>query len=452
MSKISDISATYLVRKRISEEASVPAEPWPIPSSWKWARMSDIATIVGGGTPKTSVASYFGGDIPWITPADLSGYTKKYIANGERNITSSGLENSGARLMPAGTVLFSSRAPIGYVAIASRPVATNQGFKSFVLKNGLLPDYVYYWLQRAKDFALKLASGTTFLEISGKKTAEIPIPIPPLNEQFRIVAEIEEQLNHLEAGIAALKRMQANLKRYHEAVLSAAIYGDLVGRASEGQWPNREIRSLAAEEANSIVDGPFGSKLKTEHYTASGPRVIRLQNIGDGRFVNEKAHISNAHFASLSKHRVYPGDLVIAALGETLPRACFIPDDIGPAIVKADCIRFKAGSAVLGKYLLYALNAHPTRQATKARMHGIGRPRLNLSEIKSIIVPVPPIAEQHRIVDEVEHRLSVVEELDAQTSADLVRADRLRQSILQKAFTERRVALKAVHTVVPITQ
>jgi len=111
------------------------------------------------------------------------------------------------------------------------------------------------------------------------------------------------------------------------------------------------LAELAADEPNAITDGPFGSKLKTEHYTDAGPRVIRLQNIGDAVFVDARAHISEEHYSSLQKHRVFPGDLVIAALGESPPRSCMVPDWLGPAIVKADCIRFKAGPKVLPKFV-----------------------------------------------------------------------------------------------------
>jgi type I restriction enzyme S subunit len=218
-------------------------------------------------------------------------------------------------------------------------------------------------------------------------------------------------------------------------VISAAIGGkSLAGTVCSTPWDWHEIHDLAAKDSNSITDGLFGSKLKTEHYTVSGPRVIRLQNVGDGVFVDEKAHISPDHFASLSKHRVYPGDLVIAALGETLPRACLVPDTLGPAIVKADCIRFKPGGKVLSKYLMYALNAAQTRRATKARLHGVGRPRLNLGEIKSIVVPVPPLSTQEVIVAEVERRLSTADEGEAQIDASLRRPEALRQAILKRAF------------------
>jgi len=151
--------------------------------------------------------------------------------------------------MPAGTVLFSSRAPIGYVAIAANPVSTNQGFKSFVLREGLEPEYVYYYLQRAKGLALELASGTTFLEISGKQTAKIPFVVAPREEQHRIVEAIESYLTRLDAAVASLKRAQQNLKRYRASVLKAAVEGRLV--PTEAELAKKEGRSY--EPASELL-------------------------------------------------------------------------------------------------------------------------------------------------------------------------------------------------------
>jgi len=145
---------------------------------------------------------------------------------------------------------------------------------------------------------------------------------------------------------------------------------------------------LAAHEERSITDGPFGSNLKTSHYTDSGPRVVRLQNIGDGVFIDEKAHISRERYQLLKDHAVYGGDLVIRALGTPAPRACKIPDSLGPAIVKADCIRFKVASEFISAdYVLWALNSPPVQERTGKMIHGIGRPRLKLGEVKSIALP-----------------------------------------------------------------
>lgn len=463
--------------------------PWQLPGTWTWAESRDIAHIVGGGTPRTDDATNFDdGDIPWITPADLSGYKEKYISYGARNITRRGLENSGARLMPKGALLFSSRAPIGYVAIAANPVSTNQGFKSFILHSSITSDYAYYYLQRAKDLAVALSSGTTFREISGAKAALIPFPLAPTSEQQRIVAEIEKQFTRLDAAVAALNRAKANLKRYRASVLKAACEGRLV--STEAELAHREGRSyepasellnrilaerrdhsfsdrgknkakqdklkqlemiqlsdlpegwawttvgeLTALEQNSITDGPFGSNLKTNHYTTVGPRVIRLQNIGDGAFIDAEAHISKEHYEKLAKHRVFAGDIVIAALGERPPRCCVIPPTVGEAIVKADCIRFKAASnAALSLFLNLVLNAEPTKARMAQIVHGVGRPRLNLTEIKAIPIPLPPIDEQQRIVLEAERRLSIIDEMEMQFHACLQRSEGLRQAILKRAF------------------
>lgn len=203
------------------------SDPWPIPRSWAWARTESIAAIVGGGTPDTQRNDYFGGDIAWLTPADLSGYTAKHVASGARSLTEAGYQHSGAQMMPAGTVVFSSRAPIGYVAIASSSICTNQGFKSFVPEPGISSDYLYYYLHRAKPLAMELASGTTFLEISGKRAAALPVPVPSLSEQKRIAEKLDELLSDLDAGVAALERVRTKLKHYRSAVLKAAVEGAL---------------------------------------------------------------------------------------------------------------------------------------------------------------------------------------------------------------------------------
>ena len=191
--------------------------------------MGDVSRIVGGGTPKTSDSSNFsGGKIPWITPADLSNYKDKFITDGARSITDRGFKTSSARLLPPGSVLLSSRAPIGYVAIAAQPVTTNQGFKSFILLDGVDASYVYYYLLRSKELIDGLGVGTTFKELSGARAARIPFPLAPLPEQRRIVAEIEKQFSRLDASVEALKRAQANLKRYRSSVLKMACEGTLV--------------------------------------------------------------------------------------------------------------------------------------------------------------------------------------------------------------------------------
>ncbi len=161
-------------------------------SELKSCLIGDVAEIIGGGTPSTKNEENFGGDIAWITPKDLSDHDAMYISKGERSITSIGLENSSAKLLPANSILFTSRAPIGYVALAKNEIATNQGFKSLVLKDDNDPKFFYYLLKNITPQIKSYASGSTFQEISGKVLSTITIKIPSANIQKRIGEFIEE--------------------------------------------------------------------------------------------------------------------------------------------------------------------------------------------------------------------------------------------------------------------
>ena len=273
-----------------SEEIPTPtdlSDLWAIPDSWKWLEMADVATIVGGGTPKTFDPENFdGGEISWITPADLSAYTEKYIARGARNITEQGLKGSSARLLPINTVLFSSRAPIGYVAIASQPVTTNQGFKSFVLPKSIDPSFVYYYLKCAKEEIETLGGGTTFKEISGAVAAKIPLVLAPLAEQGRIVAEIETQFTRLDASVAALRRAQANLKRYRASVPQGSLRGPPGphrGGAGPLRGPRVRVRRRPAGPHPGRAPSPLGVAGEAAGQVPGSLRPGRLRLTGIAR-------------------------------------------------------------------------------------------------------------------------------------------------------------------------
>lgn len=199
-------------------------------------------------------------------------------------------------------------------------------------------------------------------------------------------------------------------------------------------WPMTKLEDFAADEPRSITDGPFGSNLKTAHYTEHGPRVIRLQNIGNSRFIDEPAHISEEHYSKLRAHSAEAGDVVVASLGNELPRACTVPSWLGPAIVKADCIRLRPAEDVDGRYVMYMLNAPQSRDAVKEMIHGVGRPRLGLRVIRNIEIPRAPLEEQERIVEAIEEQLS---RLDAGVES-LQRAGRnlarMRRSVVMSVF------------------
>ena len=193
----------------------VEQEPFEIPETWQWLRLGDVSAIVGGGTPRSGESSFSsdGQDIPWLTPADMRRQPSRYISRGERDITSEGLSRSSAQMLPAGSVLFSSRAPIGHVGIAANPLSTNQGFKSCVPYISAMSDYLYVFLKYAGPGIDAQATGTTFKEVAGKEFALIPVPIAPLAEQHRIVAKVDELMgliDRLEQHLVAKEETQGD--------------------------------------------------------------------------------------------------------------------------------------------------------------------------------------------------------------------------------------------------
>ena len=175
-------------------EISEDEKPFELPVGWEWVTLATIGEIVGGGTPTSDNPQYWSTEgIKWLTPADLNGFKGKYISSGARDITAAGLASSSAKLMPKGTVLFSSRAPIGYVAISNAELSTNQGFKSCVPYIKESAEYIYYFLLSAAKKIDEMASGTTFKEVSGAIVSKVLLPLPPLNEQLKIV-EVTDDL------------------------------------------------------------------------------------------------------------------------------------------------------------------------------------------------------------------------------------------------------------------
>ena len=453
--------------------------PQALPEGWVWVRMGEVSTIVGGGTPSTSDSANFEkGQIPWITPSDLSGYADKLISRGARNITERGLQKSSARMLPRESVLMSSRAPIGYVVIASVPLATNQGFKSFILSSGIDSNFVYYLLLRSKEEIQALGVGTTFKEVSATKAATIPLPLPPLAEQRRIVAEIEKQFTRLDASVAALKRVQANLKRYRASVLKAACEGKLVPieaelARSEGrdyepadqllerilserralreaqEKRGRKYKEPVAPDTSDLPGLPDGwvwttlpqlgelNRGKSKHRPRNDPRLLGgsypFVQTGDIRHSQGLVtrHSQTYTEFGLAQSRLWPSGTLcitiaanIAETGILSYPACF-PDSVVGFVCYDD--------PVISKFLEFFVRTE--REGLERFAPATAQKNLNLKVLSDLAVPLPPLAEQHRLVAEVERLLSVINQTETTVEANLTRAERLRQSILKEAFS-----------------
>lgn len=238
---------------------------------WARVKLSDIGSVVGGATPSTSVEKYYGGEIAWVTPKDLSSFSGRYIECGERNITEEGLNSCSAQLLPAGSVLFSSRAPIGYVAIAKNPIATNQGFKSLVPDTKKVDSlFMYYLLKYNKNRIEAMGSGTTFKEVSGATMKNIEVNLPPLAEQKRIAAI----LGALDDKIELNRRINANLEEQAQALFKSWFVDN------DSQLGNYQTKSLT--DIAQYLNGLAMQKFPPVSLQNSLP-VLKIKELGYGQ-------------------------------------------------------------------------------------------------------------------------------------------------------------------------
>lgn len=260
--------------------------PFKLPNGWSWCRLNALGEIVGGGTPKTNVPENWNGTIPWLTPADMKLITSKYASKGERSISETGLNSSSAKLMPKNTILYSSRAPIGYIAIAANEICTNQGFKSLVPINNKMVDYIYYCLQQRTNDIKKRASGTTFKEISGKEFGYTLIPLPPLNEQIRITGKIEKLIpkvrrySSLKLKTDELQNRTPNLLK--KSILQYAIQGKLVKQNPDDEPASELIKRIRLEKEKLIKSGKL-KKDKNESYIYRGSDNSYYEKFQNGK-------------------------------------------------------------------------------------------------------------------------------------------------------------------------
>jgi len=198
-----------------------------IPEHWEIKPLKRIFKIVNGGTPSSSEESYWNGDITWITPNDLSNLTEIYIKDSERKITKDGLHNCSAKIVPKGSIVISTRAPIGYVAIAGVDLCTNQGCKSLVAINKVNPKYFYYWISSISFYLNVLGQGTTFMELSNNNLSMVELLIPLLSEQEKIASFLDQKTAEIDDLIFDINTQIQKLKEYRQSLISEAVTGKI---------------------------------------------------------------------------------------------------------------------------------------------------------------------------------------------------------------------------------
>jgi type I restriction enzyme, S subunit len=395
-----------------------------LPPGWAAATLGDLCEVVSGSTPRTTVPQYWGGDVAWITPDDLSRQRSKTIAKGARNITQTGYESCSTRLVPPGTVLYTSRAPIGYVAIAVGPVCTNQGFKSFVPSEALTSDYLYWFLVHATPAIRELGSGTTFPELSKAAAKSIRVPVSPLNEQRRIVAAIEEQFSRLDAAEASLRRAQTNLQPLRSSVVTSSI---------EGEWPRLRWKEVGRAQN--------GRAFPSRDYSADGVKLLRPGNLhASGRVVwtpDNTRRLPASYEQQRPELVVGPKELVMNLTAQSLKdeflgRVCLT----GPGehcLLNQRLARLTPHEAD-PKYLLYVFKTRPFRRFVDSLNKGSLIQHMFISQLDEFEVPLPPLEEQRRIVATIERQLSLIDALSISVDTSLRRVAIARRAILERAF------------------
>ncbi len=467
--------------------------PFEVPEGWCWTCLGRVGEIVGGGTPKSTVPIYWADDdVPWLTPADLRGLRGKLIARGKRDISREGLESSSARLLPEGSVLFSSRAPIGYVAIAEQPIATNQGFKSCVPYISGLNQYLYWYLTAVAPEIDRNAPGTTFREVSGKILSRVLLTLPPLPEQHRIVEKVDQimalcdelearqrrrvqkrdrlnraVLHHLttagdDGGLThGWARIRENfdllydapeaVEELRQAVLQLAVRGKLVPQDLSDEPASVLLERIEAEKRRLFAEGKTGKQkklppIKVEEVPFEVPEGWVWARFGDLSINRDSERVPVSAAVREGRKGIFPyygASGIIDHVDDYLfdERLLLIGEDGANLILRSTPIAFLAD----GKYWVnnhaHVMDAPEDRlldylalfiNATDLRPYvtGTAQPKLNQVKLNSIAVAVPPLPEQCRIVERVDQLMSRCDELEAKLTHARTKSEHLAAAVV----------------------
>jgi type I restriction enzyme S subunit len=389
-------------------------------SSWPVARLGDIARFQNGRAFKPSEWSAVG--LPIIRIENLTDASAQFH-------WFEGLVDE-RHLVRDGDLLVSWSASLdAFIWNRGLGVLNQHIFK--VAEDASLLDrsYFFHALRHSMTAIRAQVHGATMQHITKPAFEAVTIPLPPLDEQRRIAARLHDQLATADSVGLGVERRLETLARVREEVLASTF--------ARIEAPSIAL-GVAVSATGAIADGPFGSHLKTEHYARNGVRVIRLQNIGSGAFLDhDRAFVTAEHAESLTRHSAREGDVVVAALGDgarPAGRACQVPD-IGPALVKADCFRVRTdNSSIDPGFLVWFLNSPRTQAAIAGQMRGATRPRVTLAMLRTMTIPLPPLDDQRRIAALLREQLAEIDHAKAGLVAQRTAVDALPAALLREVF------------------
>jgi type I restriction enzyme S subunit len=420
--------------KRVnSEAAGIAGEGEPLPTGWCWATVGTLGGTAGFCRDGDWVESKDQdplGDVRLVQLADVG--VGVFNDRSNRRMTNRKASALGCTFLHDGDVLVSRMAdPIGRACIfPKQPMQCVTVVDVAILRVDpriVENRFAMHWFNEVTTTATveSRASGTTRKRISRSTLESLPFPVPPLAEQRRIVAKLEALLGRIRRAREALDAVPAMVERYKKSVLA---------ELNALSYPSVALQAVV--EPNGIFDGPFGSNLKTEDYTASGVRVVRLENLAWMQFDESKeTFISNEKFQTLTRHEVFEGDVLVGSFIERYVRVTQVPSLAHRAIAKADCFCVRSReSQVFRPFLVYFLASESVRIELEALVHGATRPRISTKHLRDLPIPLPPLDEQRAIVARIDDAFARARSMLAAAESARAQLDTLERSLLAKAF------------------
>lgn len=406
-----------------------------LPEDWDRKEIRQLGTVVGGGTPSRDVPSFWRGTIPWVTPGEVSGNAAKFLHDTNDHVTASGLAGSGANLLPAGSLMVTTRATLGARAINAVPMATNQGFKSIVFKQAADPGFYLHLFEKVQPELVRRASGTTFLEISGVEFSGIEVPSPCSDEKrliTKILDTLDSAIHETEAVIAKLKAVKQGL--LHD-LLTRGIdaTGELrppqteaphLYKSSPLGWIPKEwdVASLAC----LLSEPPRNGLYKPPHLIGRGTLLVgQTAFTEDGSVDFDMARRAQVGHIDLSAFGLRAGDLLMSRVFATLDgvaQPVIVPELPEDAVYESNMMRLRTKAGVVTSSVLFNLLKLPSiRAAVRSRAFLSNQASINRQGICSIELPLPPWEEQlaadariKTLVDQLKHEAEALSKYRAQ--------------------------------------
>ena len=391
---------------------------------WETSQIDDVAKIINGGTPKSNVAEFWDGDVLWITPKDMGKLTDVYVGDTSRKITEAGLAKSSAKIIPANSVILSTRAPIGHLAINTEPMATNQGCRGLVPSGRMLTKFLFYFLSANVRRLDDLGTGTTFKELAKSALAGVEIPLPPLPEQRRIVAILDEAFQGIDRAVANTEKNLANARELFESYLDAAMAPN---------QSNAKIGKLG-EVAGRVDTGPFGSLLHKSDYVEGGTPIINPANILDGEIVADPSKtIDQTAVNRLRSYILKDGDVIIGRRGE-IGRCSAVTSNEAGWLCGTGCFVIRTNHNTHPSYLAHLLRCSFYKRKLEAAATGATMLNLSNKAISALQIELPSPDQQQTIVITLASVMERTKTLEQIYHSKIVSLAGLKQSILHKAF------------------